>query len=255
MEGYVLSEDGAPKASVASRLRTALSTSARRAGESLAGDADGYTDLGGEAVPASRVEEIEAAEKKGSAYTRAARLLRGDNNNDVEEPVVPATDAYVTMDDGPRPKHSRFASTLSRASAAVLKSFKSKPTLEVCDGGSRLSSKPYVDELGDPAARNVAAGNDAAQISASAALDAVTPHSGGLWALKARLVTVDNDRQKALADKQDAERRAEDRRETLDEATARCARLQRRELFLRELLRHSAELPRVRPVVASEAVA
>lgn len=253
MEGYVLSDD-APKASVAARLRTALSTSARRAGETLAGDADGYADLGGEAAPASRVEEVEAAEKKGSAYTRAARLLRGDNK-EVEEPAAPAVDAYVTMDDGPRKQPSRLATTWSRASAAVLKSFKSKPTLEDCDGGSRLSAKPYVDELGDPAVRNEAAGNVAAQMSASAALDAVTPHSGGLWALKARLVTVDNDRQKALADKQDAERRAQDRRETLDEATARCARLQRRELFLRELLRHSAELPRSRPVVASEAVA
>ncbi|KAJ8607920.1 hypothetical protein CTAYLR_009101 [Chrysophaeum taylorii] len=227
MDGYILSDEDASK-SVGSRFRNtigtsiaSLSSSARRAAtnaaETFGSNESGYRDLDGDATPASRVEAIEAAEKAGSesAYARAARLLRGSDkkaedkkaDDESEEPspalaVSALPDAYVQMDDdGPRTKHSSLATTLSRASAAVIASFKTKPASKDKDGGARLSAKPYIAEFAEPMARHEAPTSTpalvAAHMSAAATLDGVSAHSGGLWSLKAKLVVLEKEREEA----------------------------------------------------------
>ena len=86
------------------------------------------------------------------------------------------------------------------------------------------------------------AGAVASQIAAATTLSGASAHAGGLWALKARYIATQKVIPKKLAAAKEAEVRAAQLADTLNEATDRCNALQAREALLAALLDQARRL-------------
>lgn len=220
--------------SVATRFRSSiasLSSSARAAwseAPSVVGlheEENSYQDLEGDAAPKSRVDAIEAEQEKG-----LSRLLKKKPESEAQQEESPAAaDSYVRMSDGSVVGGPAAKQPLVSLASTFSHMFNKPKAKQDTIPRARLSAKPY-------------AGDFAPSTSYLEATTTEMAPGGGLWALKAKLVAIEKEIAVAQIASDEARARVADRRETLQDANGRYVRLQRRELFLRELLRHAAEL-------------
>ena len=243
-----------------------LATTAKRAAEEAKdafGAPDGYADLGGDRELRAEEKVERKLEKRNDRKARERARASKEETKEKEPAAASKHGSYVPMDDGlPPPAEEDRAARLRRRSSELLGRArravasaadkvlpaKEKPPADetACSGGGRVLASAYVDRAQldqfDRSTFASSAGAVASQIAAATTLSGASAHAGGLWALKARYIATQKVIPKKLAAAKEAEVRAAQLADTLNEATDRCNALQAREALLAALLDQAQRL-------------
>ena len=242
VDGYVsVQDDEMPKASMASMLLS-------RARQTMAATAEmfddrGYKDLDGDRAP-TRLEKAEMQFEE----LRVTEIPEEPPS----KPVVYASENYAQLDDGEEPQEptamvAAASSFFSRASDAIASLQKpSKKKEDQWEPPARLDARPFISEEDYTASTlryelpEEPAGIIAARMEREATEKGFT--TGNLWSLKARLVTLNKELDKARIQCADAEKLLAEKKNEQLQAARKRDELQRIEARLREMLIAAREL-------------